>query len=119
LTASTVGRVGFTQDGGIKIIPVNYVLDGRTLIIRTSPTSSVAAIPDSTMEVAFQVDYHGAVTGSGWSVLLNGTAIVLTEDEVAALEMPSRIVPWAGGDRSLHLRFTPRTIEGRRVTRHR
>lgn len=118
LTASTVGRVGFTEADSVKIIPVNYVLDGRTLIIRTNPASSVAAIAESAIDIAFQVDYHDAISGSGWSVLLNGTAVALTAEEAESLNLPAR-VPWAGGDRSLHLRFSPRTIQGRRVRRRR
>ncbi|HEY9291609.1 MAG TPA: pyridoxamine 5'-phosphate oxidase family protein [Microlunatus sp.] len=118
LAASTVGRVGFRYTDTIKVLPVNYILAGQTVVIRTSPTgvlSTIAADDD----VAFEVDYHNATSGAGWSVLMSGTVEVMTQQQIDELRHGKRVVPWAGGDRSLHLRFTAKTIEGRRVLRRR
>lgn len=119
LHASTVGRIGFTHPDGIKILPVNYVIAGDDVIIRTSPSGTIAALADGNQEVAFEVDYHNSVGGYGWSVLLNGPIRAMTDVELEALQLPTRVAPWAGGDRTQHLRFTPRRIDGRRVHRRR
>lgn len=119
LQASTVGRIGFNHPDGIKILPVNYVIAGDEIIIRTGPSGTIAALADDHQEVAFEVDYHNSVGGYGWSVLLNGPIRLLTQAELENLHLPSRIVPWVGGGRTLHLRFTPSRVNGRRVHRRR
>src|SRR5699024_5235122 len=109
LTSATVGRVGFVRDGRIEIIPVNYVRDGDDIIIRTAPGGILSDLPSSPVELAFEVDHIHALGGTGWSVLLSGTVRAVSEpDELAAIrELPLYwVTPWAGGDRSLHLRFT-------------
>lgn len=119
LQASTVGRIGFSHPDGIKILPVNYVAFGDEVIIRTSPSGVIATLADAGTEVAFEVDYHSPTGGYGWSVLLNGTIRALTDAEIEALNLPPRVIPWASGDRSLHLLFSARHVDGRRVKRRR
>jgi uncharacterized protein len=119
LHASTVGRVGFSHPDGIKILPVNYLVVGEDVIIRTSPSGVIAALAKEGSEIAFEVDYHNTTGGNGWSVLLNGPITPLTDVEFDALDLPGRIVAWAGADRTLYLRFTARQVDGRRVQRRR
>lgn len=124
LSAASVGRVGFTSDRGIEIIPVNYVIVGSDVVIRTSASSGlsrVAAYPAATdaPAIAFEVDHHEPISGTGWSVLMNGALSVMAEDEVRGLESMSRVLPWADGSQELRLRFSPATISGRRVRRQR
>lgn len=122
LTAATVGRVGFVRAGRVEIIPVNYLRDGDDLIIRTAPDGILSELAASPVELAFEVDHIHPQGGTGWSVLLSGTARAVSDpDELAALrELPwYSTTPWAGGDRSLHLRFTPSTISGREVRHER
>lgn len=117
LRATTVGRVGFVADDRVQIIPVNYLVDGDDVVIRTAPTGLLRALTESILRVAFEVDHHDDLAGSGWSVLLGGTVSEMTDDELAAVPGVSRRSPWAEGDRSLPLRFTPSSISGRRVRR--
>lgn len=119
LSAASVGRVGFIDGGRVQIIPVNYVLDGHDVIIRTVNDGVLAALPSSTVDVAFEVDHLDALSGEGWSVLLSGIVRVISDpDEIAAIKT-HRVSPWAGPDRPLHLRFTAAAISGRRVRRER
>ncbi|WP_313356655.1 pyridoxamine 5'-phosphate oxidase family protein [Microbacterium sp.] len=117
LRATTVGRVGFVADDRVQIIPVNYLVDADDVVIRTAPTGLLRALTESTLRVAFEVDHHDDLAGSGWSVLLGGTVSEMTDDELAAVPGASRRSPWAEGDRSLPLRFSPSSISGRRVRR--
>lgn len=119
VAASTVGRLGWVADSRVLVLPVNYVVDAGTIVIRTAPDGELSRIEDAAAELAFEVDHHDRVTGSGWSVLMGGTLTPMSEDEAAAVSGLDRVVPWAGGDRSLHLRFTPRTLSGRTVQRTR
>ena len=119
LGTTTVGRVGFVDDDRVQVIPVNYLTDGRDVVIRTTPSGVLGKLPASEVLVAFEVDYHDDLAGSGWSVLLNGTVSEMTDDELQAVPGASRIAPWAEGDRSLPLRLSPTSISGRRVRRRR
>ena len=119
LRATTVGRIGFVADARVQIIPVNYLVDGDDIVIRTAPSGLLSRLTTSTVEVAFQVDHHDDLAGSGWSVLLGGAVSEMTADELAAVPGASRRSPWAEGDRSLPLRLTPSSISGRRVRRPR
>lgn len=114
VSATTVGRLGFRDaEDDVQIIPVNYQLDGE-VIIRTSRTGILAGLPGGP-RVAFQIDHHGG--GAGWSVLMHGRLIILGEDEAEALHHPARVLPWAGGERDLLVRFSADDISGRRVRR--
>lgn len=119
LTAASVGRLGFTRSGQVEIIPVNYVLDGDDLIIRTLPDGLVSSATASGERIAFEVDHLEDLAGEAWSILMHGQLHAITDaDEVAALET-DRVTPWAGGDRSLHLRFVVQDLTGRWVRRER
>ena len=120
LTAASVGRVGFILDGRVQIIPVNYVLDGEGIIIRTLTDGvlSQAASLDAG-KIAFEVDHLEPLAGEGWSVLMHGSLRAITDEaEVSRLDT-RRVTPWAGGDRPLHLRFAATEMSGRRVRRKR
>ncbi|MGB3731739.1 pyridoxamine 5'-phosphate oxidase family protein [Microbacterium sp.] len=116
LGSTTVGRVGIMRSGRIEIIPVNYRLDGRDVLLRTKAEGALAGLPDEPT-VAFEVDHHDDLAGTGWNVLLNGTVRAMTPDEVSSMPGALRVRPWAGGERELWLRFTADQVSGRRVRR--
>lgn len=116
LASTTVGRVGLVHDGRVEIIPVNYRMRGRDVIIRTGADGVLAALPGAA-GVAFEIDRHDDLSGSGWSVLLGGTFEVLSDAEIDALESAERPLPWAGGERAVWLRLVVGRVSGRRVKR--
>jgi uncharacterized protein len=65
--------------------------------------------------VAFEVDRADAATRTGWSVLIRGEAIEVTDPcELARLrELPLR--PWAPGAKGHYVRILPATLSGRRI----
>jgi nitroimidazol reductase NimA-like FMN-containing flavoprotein (pyridoxamine 5'-phosphate oxidase superfamily) len=111
--STSVGRVGFADEDGPVVLPVNYVLDGETVLFRTSPHNTVARYVDSTL-VAFEVDEFDDFTQSGWSVLVRGVASFVAADELPRDER-FRPFPWADGVRTLVVRVTPGSVTGRRV----
>lgn len=111
--STSVGRVALVDEDGPIVLPVNFVLDGETVLFRTSPHNTVARYVDSTL-VAFEVDEFDDYTQSGWSVLVRGVASFEETDELARDERP-RPVPWVDGVRTLLVRITPTSISGRRL----
>lgn len=109
-----VGRVALPAEGGPLILPVNYrVVDG-CVVFRTAPGSKLAAATRG-MDVAFEADAVDQAWEEGWSVLVRGRAVEVTDpDELARLHrLPLR--PWAGGERPHYIKILPSQISGRRI----
>jgi nitroimidazol reductase NimA-like FMN-containing flavoprotein (pyridoxamine 5'-phosphate oxidase superfamily) len=111
LSARTVGRVGWQGGDGPTIVPVNYVVDGRAVVLRTAPYTDLGR-EGTVQELAFEVDDIDPVTRSGWSVLVRGRRRLDPE----AYGKTPRPEVWVGGSRWLVLRIEVRTISGRRLT---
>ena len=116
LDTTTVGRLAFTTDDGIVILPVNFLVDEQRIYFQTEPGSTIAALADGRDDVAFEIDYHD-MNQAGWNVLVKGsTAEAGTLEGERALASTGRLGSWAPGNRSLLIGLTPRTISGRRVS---
>lgn len=93
LVESPVGRFAFHLDGEIAVLPVNHVLDGVDVCFRTLGDSKIQAAIDEA-GVAFQVDGYQSATRDGWSVLVQGTAAIVSDPAaVRRLESIARR-PW-------------------------
>jgi uncharacterized protein len=118
LSSKELGRVAFTYDAvrqeGPVILPVNYVMDGDSVIVRTSPYGCIGRSL-LRRESAFAVDDIDERTGVGWTVLIRGSAISLPRHEVHHLQR--RPLAWREGVHALFLRIAPRVITGRRYGR--
>jgi transcriptional regulator with XRE-family HTH domain len=115
LAGGGVGRFLFVEPRrGPVAIPVNYLMDGDDIVFRTGRQTSIAGAV-SQQKVSFDVDHLDDTLSEGWSVLLTGTARIITEpaelEHVAALG----IEPWAGGDRDVYVRMSASQITGRRI----
>ncbi|OZB81062.1 MAG: hypothetical protein B7X41_00650 [Microbacterium sp. 14-71-5] len=113
LTATTVGRIGFVQDARVLILPVNFVVSGRDLLLRTAAEGLLGALSETPAEVAFEVDSHAPLSRTAWSVLMHGRLSRVAEEDAAAV-LP-RVSPWAGPGRDLPLRFRIERMTGRTV----
>ena len=73
LRSTPVGRLGFSTGALPTILPVNYVVDGDRVLVRTGPGSKLdAAIRNAV--VAFEVDDIDEEQRLGWSVVVTGMA---------------------------------------------
>ena len=73
LATSVVGRLAvITAEGLPFVVPVNYALDGETVIFRTEYGMKYDALLRH--PVAFQVDSIDPNERTGWTVLLQGVA---------------------------------------------
>lgn len=115
LAGQRLGRLAFVDERGPIVLPVNFVLDSRMVIIRTDEGTKLD-IASHGDRVAFEVDEIDAATGSAWSVLIRGEAIEVTDGlELARLStLPLR--PLAPGPKSHYVRILPASVTGRRIS---
>ena len=115
LATTTVGRVGFILEDRPVVLPVNYALDGDTVVFRTAEGTVLnkAAL----QMIAFEVDEIDAVAHTGWSVLAQGVA----QDVSDAIDTRSEhlrrlaLVTWAPGHRDRWFRLDAGSLTGRRL----
>ena len=113
-----VGRVGFDLGHGPRIHPVNYRVDGRSVVLRTADDGELTRFVElfaAGSMVAFEVDEIDYEWHQGWSVLVQGRI-----ERVSAPEELHRLHaawprPWAGGTRDVVTRVTPVEVTGRRL----
>ncbi len=119
LETTTVGRLAFSSDDGIVILPVNFLVHDRRIYVRTEAGSTIAELAHGRDDVAFEIDYHDGMNQAGWNVLIKGsTTEAGTLEGERALASTSRLGPWAPGERSMIIGLTPRSVSGRRVSMH-
>jgi uncharacterized protein len=114
LATKAVGRIALTHRALPVIFPVNYVLDGHSVLMRTAPGTALAAARDEVV-VAFEVDDIDERSRAGWSVLVTGFMRELTAAEDVVRATQRNLVSWVGDDRSHFVRITPARITGRRI----
>ncbi|GAA4098734.1 pyridoxamine 5'-phosphate oxidase family protein [Nocardioides kongjuensis] len=107
LRSRPVGRVAWSGVQGVSVVPVNFAVDGDTVLLRTTPYSLMARDCVG-REVAFEVDDVDEERHEGWSVLVRGRC----EREERPSDGPR---PWATGSRLLGMRITVRSLTGRRI----
>ncbi|HLH81919.1 MAG TPA: pyridoxamine 5'-phosphate oxidase family protein [Trebonia sp.] len=122
ITQAEIGRIGFTGRYGPVIVPVNFkVLDG-SVIFRTEEGNSIdedlrTGIAEAEYKVAFEIDQMDPADRTGWSVLIQGAAHYVEDQEERATAVRAGIEPWVGGERNVYVRIKPTTISGRRIRR--
>jgi hypothetical protein len=114
LHSASLGRVAFASSDGVDIFPVNYACDGSIVIYRTASGTRLARTPRE--QVSFEVDGWDATEKVGWSVVLKGVALDVTEgaDPYSKVLRERHIVPLAPGTRYRWIALYPKDITGRR-----
>jgi len=117
LAGKVVGRLVVVRQGQPLAFPMNYVLDGRTVAVRTDPGTKLDAA--TLGRVAFEVDDIDPVSHEGWSVLVQGVGRDVTDgvDEWSSRIRASGITPWVEGERRHWIAVAATTISGRRIRR--
>lgn len=114
LRSASIGRVVYTDAALPVCTPVNFALDGRSVVFRTAAGSRLARATASAV-TAFEVDDIRTESRSGWSVLVTGPSSAVTGvGELLRLEQLG-LASWAGGDRSHWVRLQPGLVTGRRL----
>lgn len=109
LRSQEFGRLAFHLAGEVHIAPVNYVVDGSTLLFRSAEGDKLLGIVMNA-DVAFEIDSFDDTNAR--SVILRGTARKLEEDEEHRVDaLPLR--PWVNQLRYNVVEITPTEISGR------
>jgi hypothetical protein len=110
---SKVGRVG-TGGSSPDILPVNYAVDGRSLVFRTAEGKKLSAVGRGE-RVVFEVDDVDAEWKRGWSVVLRGFAELVTDpaerDRLDALPLTA----WDPAHKTHYVRITTHLVSGREI----
>jgi len=115
LSETPVGRVIFTEKALPTAMPVNFALLDEDIVFRTGTGSKLAAAMAKAV-VAFQVDDIDPVGHSGWSVLVQGWAALLTRADELARAYDLQLQSWAPGERWHFVRIRSEIVSGRRLT---
>ena len=111
LEAGGVGRIALPGDPPV-VRPVNFVLDGDRIVIRTG-TGSLWHSAERRTSATFEVDGVRNVDHRGWSVVATGRlSIVDPVDRV--LRLPLRA--WAPRTRDRFVAIVVDALSGRRLT---
>jgi uncharacterized protein len=114
LADEPVGRLALVDDRGPIVLPVNFILDKHTLLVRSAEGTKLNVLGPGD-KVAFEVDRIDAASGTGWSVLVRGEAIEVTDPVELARLRALPLHPWAPGPKHHFLRILPAVITGRRI----
>ncbi|MEV1178374.1 pyridoxamine 5'-phosphate oxidase family protein [Nonomuraea sp. NPDC049784] len=115
LSTTPIGRIVFTDHALPAVQPVNFYLDGRSIVIRTSIGSKLAAATRRAV-VAFEADEFDRELRTGWSVTAVGHSRAVTDpaelDRLAALPLTT----WAPAGRDHYIVVEAEQVSGRRLT---
>ena len=109
-----LGRLAIPDFRGPVIFPVNYVFYQDMVVFRTDPGSKLDAATERE-SVAFEVDAVDEATRTGWSVVVRGILVEVTDPVDLARLHALPLYPWAPGERTRYVRVRPLKVTGRRI----
>ena len=111
LASQEVGRLATAVQGFPEIFPVNFVVDGESIVFRTAEGSKLLELVINA-HVCFEVD--GWTDNGGWSVVLKGSASVVPSGEEHDVVEALPLRPWVPTVKTNFVRVTPTEVTGRR-----
>ncbi len=114
LATKPFGRLAYLDAGAPSIVPVNHLVDGATVVLRSLDGGKLgAAIFER--PVAFEVDDLQVTQRSGWSVVVHGRAEVVADEDATGYE--AWLDSWAvvDGARTTWIRIVADEVTGRRL----
>ena len=110
LEATRHGRLVVSVAGEPDIFPVNYLASDRKIYLRTAPGNKLAQL---TINSRVLLEADGIFSDEAWSVVLRGTARVLTTSaELAAVEELG-LKTWVPTLKDFYVEIVPTTVSGR------
>lgn len=116
LATVSVGRVVFTLRAMPAIRPVNHLIDGKAIIIRSHLGAAIASTAAAGLGtvVCYEADDLDPVRHTGWSVTATGLATLL-QDPGAIARYSQRLEPWVCGEMDQIITIEPRFVTGIRL----
>ena len=115
LAEANVGRLGVVIDGRPEIFPVNHAYEPESggVVFPTNPRTKLHGALHWPY-VAFEVDGL-TEDGSGWSVMIVGSAEEVTDPRDITQAAARRHAVWAVSDQTHWVRVRPEKVTGRRI----
>jgi nitroimidazol reductase NimA-like FMN-containing flavoprotein (pyridoxamine 5'-phosphate oxidase superfamily) len=115
-----IGRIAYSGQFGLTVLPVNYKLYQGTVLFRTGQDSPLdedlrTGIGHAEYKVAFEIDDFDTAAREGWSVLIQGAAHHVDSEAELASVSEADVQPWPPGPREHFLRINPSRVTGRRI----
>jgi nitroimidazol reductase NimA-like FMN-containing flavoprotein (pyridoxamine 5'-phosphate oxidase superfamily) len=114
LGAASFGRLGLTSRALPTILPVNFWFDGARILVRTGEGSKLHAAAAGAV-VAFEVDHVDPIEHAGWSVVVTGPAVEVTDPTDLADLRHAPLPHWSPSDGHV-VAIDPAIVSGRRLT---
>lgn len=103
------GRLAFRLLADVDITPINYAVDGESVLFRTAQGNKLLAV---VMHGPVALEIDELTDETAWSVVVRGHASVLEGDDAyLAEQLPLR--PWVGGEKDVVVRIVPDEVSGR------
>jgi nitroimidazol reductase NimA-like FMN-containing flavoprotein (pyridoxamine 5'-phosphate oxidase superfamily) len=115
-----IGRIAYSGQFGLTVLPVNYRLYHGTILFRTGQDSPLdedlrTGIAHAEYRVAFEIDNFDSAAREGWSVLIQGAAHHVDSDAERAAALEAGVESWPPGPREHFIRISPARVTGRRI----
>ncbi|MGQ4390663.1 pyridoxamine 5'-phosphate oxidase family protein [Streptomyces sp. SAS_270] len=115
MAKAPVGRIVHTRHALPAVLPVNFRVDtDGAVVLRTSAASELVRAVDGAV-VAFEVDEVDAVAHSGWSVVVTGSATVVTDPDEHERLLRTGPRSWAPSPEEVFVRIQPELVTGREL----
>ncbi len=112
-----IGRLVFVHHALPAIRPVNHLVEHETIVIRATVGSAITEevmIGHRGLVVAYEADAIDTARQLGWSVIVIGTAELVT-DRLAAERYRSLIEPWVAGPADEVITISAEMVHGYRM----
>ena len=111
MSGVALGRLVTSVDGLPEIFPVNFVVQHKSILFRTSEGTKLVSTAINN-RVLFEVDEHNVA--EGWSVIVKGRARSLRTDEQIQEAERAQLLPWLSSEKTHYVRVLPDAVTGRR-----
>jgi len=117
LRSAQVGRVGLSMQALPVVLPVNFSLIDNDVVFRTVEGTRFHAAANGAV-VAFEADGCEREGATGWSVLVQGVARVVSDPSELQQVAGLTLEPWAlDGSADRYVRIASSRMSGRRFQR--
>ncbi len=104
------GRLVVSVAGEPDIFPVNYLTSDRKIYLRTAPGNKLAQL---TINSRVLLETDGILSDEAWSVVLRGTARVLTNSAELAVVEELGLKSWVPTLKDFYVEIVPTSVSGR------
>lgn len=104
-----LGRLAYRDGDTVQIAPLNYAVQGRSIVFRTAEGSKLSGIRGHS-DVAFEIDE--TTDEAAMSVICRGNAVEVSGDEALMVEQ-LRLRPWVRAVKHHVVRIDIEEISGR------